>query len=663
MKEIRFTPKQKEALASLGIADTEQLLHYYPYRYEKLNYLPYRQWQIDSQVIISGRVISRPKISYFQGRHSVIYFQMESEDNEFRISVFNRPWLKNLKLEQQITVIGRYEGSGKILALQVSNQPMEELLGIHPVYSLKDKITEKTFNKLMNQALVENAEEISDFVDEKYYGKYGYLPYYQALKQLHQPSNETMLAKALDTLKYDEFVRFNLLMLSRRKDNFPEDDKYQKLFNTDEVARFIKNLPFKLTDDQLQATREITIDLMAARQMSRLLQGDVGTGKTIVSFIAMYETVLAGQQAALMAPTEILTRQHYHNLCNIFANYPIKIGVLYSSQSAAERAEVLNGLADGSIQMVVGTHSLFQQDVEYHRLGLIITDEQHRFGVKQRAALAAKGNYCDILMMSATPIPRTLATTLYGDIDVSTITETPNKDKVIHTKLVKKNSFIPILDEIEEKLAQGNQMYVVCPSIEKSETSRNANEIYLNLKKYFNNRYSVDLLHGQLSAEQKTEVEQRFKNGEIDILVCTTVVEVGVDVKNANIMIIYNANRFGLSQLHQLRGRIGRGDREGYCYLLTDSDDEETLAKLQVIVDNTDGFKISYYDLQMRGPGDIMGFKQSGLPQFELGNVIDDNDILIRAKQDAAMMLKEISRYPKLLEYIETNRDNNIIRF
>jgi ATP-dependent DNA helicase RecG len=662
MKEIRLTPKQKEAFEALGIENTKALLTYYPYRYETLSYLPFDQWQPDSKIVIAGRIVGKPRFSFYKGRNSVLYLNVEDQYNLYRVTIFNRPWLRSLTDGQTVSVIGKYEGNLKILAFQITNQPLQELLGIHPVYSLKDKINEKTFTKLIDRALQENQGEISDFLPATYLQKYGYFHKAEALRIIHQPESETQLTRALDTIKYEEFVRFNLLMLSRKKNNENIDANYRKVFDLNEVKRFIDSLPFKLTEDQLAAVRDITRDLASEKQMSRLVQGDVGTGKTVVGFIAMYETHLAGRQSALMAPTEILARQHYENLKKTFSSLGIGIGVLYSSQPSSQRQQVLQGLSDGSISMVVGTHSLFQDEVNYRNLGLIISDEQQRFGVRQRAALLAKGSYCDILMMSATPIPRTLATTLYGDIDVSSISQSPNASKTIITRLVPGNSFMPVLDEIEGLLQQDNQMYVVCPRIDNSDSSRNASDIYNNLRRYYQGRYEVDLLHGQMSPEEKQEVESRFKQGKIRILVCTTVVEVGVDVHDANIMVIYNANRFGLSQLHQLRGRIGRGSRKGYCYLLSDSDDPQVLDKLNVIVNNTDGFRISYYDMKMRGPGDVMGYRQSGLPQFELANVINDSDILMNARRDAEEILSQGEVDQEIREYIENNLDNDIIR-
>ncbi len=658
---VQLTKKQKESLTALGLNSLEDVFLYFPYRYEILEQTDYASWSIDCKVVLEAAVISKPRLNYYKGKNSVLYFDIETKDDQFRVTIFNRPWLAKLQIGDVISIVGKYQGTRKILAMQVSNTPLSELLGIHPVYSLKDKITEKTFNKIVDKVIADFEGKVEDFVPAAYLKKHAYLSRYEAIKNVHRPSSQKQLIQSLNTLKYEEFLRFHLLMLDRRQDNLSLDENYGKYFDRLKVEQFINNLPFKLTDDQMSAVDEILADLAAGKQMSRLLQGDVGSGKTIVAFIAMYATCLAGKQAAMMAPTEILAKQHFANLQSVFKDYDLNLALLYSSQSAKEKNEILEKLANGQIDIVVGTHSLFQSSVEYHDLGLVITDEQHRFGVKQRTALTQKGLYIDILMMSATPIPRTLASTLYGDIDVSTITQTPNKGKVIHTKLIKKNSFIPVIDEIEKLLAAGNQMYVICANIEAGNSGRNVKDIYHNLKKYFEGRYSVDLLHGQMDEQTKDDVQSKFAAGQTAILVSTTVVEVGVDVKNANIMVIYDANRFGLSQLHQLRGRVGRGEREGYCYLLTDSTDEQALQKLEIIVNNDNGFDISYYDLQLRGPGDVMGFKQSGLPDFVLGNVIKDGDILQQAKTDAIEIYQQLQQYPAIEQYLEENRHNNLI--
>ena len=545
----------------------------------------------------------------------------------------------------------------RVMAIQAVNQPMSTILGIKPVYSLKDKLKPKYFSELVGRVLEANKDEIIDYVNDDLKARYGFMNKYEALKEVHFPTSSFKLNKAIEYLKYEEFFKFQTYMLYRKNQTHGTDQRFIKHFELEDVRRFISSLPFELTGDQKKAVNEILSDMKGDFQMCRLLQGDVGSGKTIVSFIAMYAAYLSGKQAVLMAPTEILAKQHFNNIQKIFRDYDINIELLYSSITPQQKRAVLERISSGETDFVVGTHAVFQQAVEFKDLGLIITDEQHRFGVRQRQMLQDKGSDADLLLMSATPIPRTLATSLYGDMDVSTIVETPNKGKIIHTTLIKKNSFMAIVKDIEKLLDQGNQMYVVCAAIDKSTEipARNVNDVYNNLNDYFRGRYTLGLLHGQMAEEDKDDVQMRFANGEIDILVSTTVIEVGVDVKKANIMIIYDANRFGLSQLHQLRGRIGRGENEGHCYLLTSSTDEEALKRLQVIVDNTDGFKISYYDLLLRGPGDILGYRQSGLPTFILGNVVEDNELLQKSREDGKMVIEHLddTENENIREYLE----------
>ena len=662
MKEIKLTPKRKEALLQLGINNTEDIINYFPYRYDRLEFLDYHQWALNSKVVVEGEVFSRPKVARFGRGKSVIHFELGNQQDVFRITVFNQPWYRNLEIGEHLTIVGKYEGGNRILATQTTKDEMDEILGIKPVYSLKDKIKPKTFSKLVRDALDANINEISDFMPDDIMSRYGFMNRYEALCNVHFPDDETALRKAIDTLKYEEFFRFQLYMLYRRQQAFNRDERYRKVFDVAKIREFADKLPYTLTDDQKRAVNDIIRDMKGNYKMGRLLQGDVGCGKTVVAFIAMYACYLSGQQSCLMAPTEILAKQHYGNMKKMFADYDVRVALLYSNISAQERRELLKQISAGEIDFVIGTHALFQSDVDFRKLGLIITDEQHRFGVKQRQLLQDKGADADVLLMSATPIPRTLATSLYGDLDVTTITQTPNAAKKITTTLIRKNSFMEIVDQIEKLLDEGNQMYVVCAAIDNSSDviSRNVNDIYKNLKQYFNGRYRVGLLHGQMPEEEKDRVQNSFARHELDILVSTTVIEVGVDVRDANIMIIYDANRFGLSQLHQLRGRIGRHEREGFCYLLTDSQDEEALKRLQVIVENRDGFKISYYDLQLRGPGDILGYRQSGLPSFNIGNVVNDADLLNRSRQDVQEILNDIDdpKYYSIREFLAKIRTN-----
>ena len=490
----------------------------------------------------------------------------------------------------------------------------------------------------MKKALEANSD-MPDFLPSSLKRERELLSRYEALSNIHFPKDKSLLYRAINTLKWEEFLKFNIVLALRHDENHQLNEKYRKNFDRLKIDEFISSLPFELTDDQKKACDEILDDLAAPRQMSRLLQGDVGCGKTIVSFIAMYATYLSGKQSALMAPTEFLARQHHENFLRYFPQ--IKSALLVSSVDAREKKRILEEIANGDIDVVIGTHALFQEKVEFEELGLLITDEQHRFGVRQRAMLQQKSENGDVLLMSATPIPRTLAATLYADLDVSSIQQMPNSSKKINTYLIRKNGFFDIKDDIEKLLAEGNQMYVICAAIENDNelAVRNVNDVFDSLRNYFEGRYSVGLLHSKMDDDIKQGVQQRFASGEIDILVSTTVVEVGVDVRNANVMIIYDANRFGLSQLHQLRGRVGRGDREGYCYLLTSSKDQQAIDKLQIIVDNSDGFKIAYYDLQMRGPGDLLGVRQSGLPSFILGNIVTDTTLITESRQYARALL------------------------
>ena len=662
MKEIKLTPKRRLALNELGINNTSDLINYFPYRYEKLEFLDYHNWTVNSKVVVEGKVFSRPKVFRFGRRRSVIHFELGNDQDVFKISVFNQPWYQSLDIGDHLTVVGKYEGNNKIVASQTTKDDMQEILGIKPVYSLKDKLKPKTFSKLVKDALDLNAGEIENFLPAEIMEKYGFVNRAEALNQVHFPDDDRKLQKAIDTLKYEEFFRFQCYMMYRKQLGHDENEKYRKVFDSQKIREFADKLPFTLTDDQKSAVNDIIRDLKSNYKMGRLLQGDVGCGKTVVAFMAMYATYLAHQQSCLMAPTETLAKQHYKNMVRMFEGYDVKICLLYSGLSMQEKRKIQGQIASGDADFVIGTHALFQNDVEFKKLGLIVTDEQHRFGVKQRQSLQDKGTEADILLMSATPIPRTLATSLYGDLDVTTITQTPNAAKKITTVLIRKNSFMAVVSDIENLLDEGNQMYVVCAAIENNSDVmvRNVTDIYHNLSSYFDGRHTVGLLHGQMPEEEKDRIQDSFANGEIDILVSTTVIEVGVDVKDANIMVIYDANRFGLSQLHQLRGRIGRGQREGFCYLLTDSQDEEALKRLQVIVDNRDGFKISYYDLQLRGPGDILGYRQSGLPTFTIGNVVNDADLMNKCRKDVAVILEHIEepQYARIREFLEQINTN-----
>lgn len=655
MHDIKLTPKKREALNQLEIKEIEDILSFYPFRYEERQLKNWQDWSVEENIIINGHITSKPRYFRYKANAAMISFQLEAQDNIFNVTCFNQPWIVKYDLSKEVTVIGKYEGYSKIVASSVNQAPIETQIGILPVYSLKNRLKPKDFSSIVRKALESN-RDMENFLPDDIITEKNLMQRYDAFEQIHFPENKEKLFEAINTLKWEEFIRFSLSLIRKHDINHQQNHKYAKSFDIAAVERFITGIPFTLTDDQQSACNEIIEDLKAGKQMYRLLQGDVGCGKTIVSFVGIYCSYLSGNQSALMAPTELLASQHYNNFIKTFEKTGIKCALLVSDITAAQRNEIYEGIRTGEIDVVIGTHALIQNSVEFASLGLVVTDEQHRFGVKQREMLQSKSDHCDILLMSATPIPRTLASTIYADMDVTTISQMPNSRKKVTTKLIRRNGFYDIKDEIHELLKQGNQMYVVCAAIDNDSQIpvRNVNDVYKSLSEYYT-EFRIALIHSKLDEEEKKRIEDDFYNHRIDILVSTTVVEVGIDVRNANIMIIYDANRFGMSQLHQLRGRVGRGEKEGFCYLLTSSTDPLALKRLEIIENNNDGFKISYYDLQLRGPGDLLGVRQSGLPSFVLGNLINDSSIIEESKKYARMILDDIDNpmYANIRSYLE----------
>lgn len=659
-KEMKISPKKCEMLERLGLKDSEDVLGYYPFRYEQLEVIPYEKWQIKDRVVFEARMISSVKNVRF-GSRVMSRFDVENEENIFHITIFNRPWTNQFKLGQIVTIIGKYEGADKVTALQMNGKPLKEQLGITPVYSLKEGITQKDIQTVIQKVYLASQSHIIDFIPSSYRQKYRLVNRRVALRYIHFPQSHDEIKQALRTLKYEEFLKFHVSMLAAKAKNTEVVSGIEKKFNIDDIYRLANRLPYSLTNDQIKAINDILEDMQSNRIMYRLVQGDVGCGKTLVASLALYASALAGYQGALMAPTEILAKQHGESLKELFRNTKVKVSTLYSSLPAHEKKEILAALKNHEIDILVGTHSLIQESVDFAELGLVVADEQHRFGVEQRRKLKDKGKKVDFLLMSATPIPRTLATTLYGDLDISTILTMPQGRSAIITHLVKENSISSILDNLFEILNRKEQIYLVCSAIEENPDfpTKNVIQVYEALSKVFKNRAKCGLLHGRMSGEEKEEVMNRFSRNEIQILVTTTVVEVGVNVVNATCMVIYDANRFGLSQLHQLRGRVGRGSKQGVCYLLTSSMDEESLERLNVLVKTTDGFEISSQDLRLRGPGDFLGTRQSGLPSFVLGNLFEDTNIINTAKSDAKDILSDIMNpdYCEIEKYLHKNQD------
>ena len=634
IKLLKTTSRRLEILVSMNITTLEDLIYQYPYRYEVIE--EKYPTDEDEHLIIEATVISPVKI-FFKGKMSRMSFEVEDKYlQHFQVSIFNRHFLRqHLKLGTTITIIGKCVNH-RITASDIKIKPLQDISGIYPVYSLKEGITQKSFRQYVKKALSLLNHEFDDFIPEKYRIQHHLIRKESALYCIHFPENKKDVQEALKYLKYEEFLKFQLTM-QLMKQQRTQEMGIAKDFDVTQLQSLILSLPFALTKDQQTAIKEIVEDLKSPQMMYRFLQGDVGSGKTVVSSVALYANYLAGYQGALMAPTEILATQHYQTLSRFFENTDVRIELLTGSLSLKEKERVYQAIQSGKADIVVGTHALFQKKVVYHNLGFVITDEQHRFGVMQRKALKNKGQQVDFLIMSATPIPRTLAISMYGDMDVSTIKTMPQGRLPVKTQYIHSSSMKPILKHLKSYLAQGGQCYVICPLVEDSENleAKSASQIAEAMQKYFQTQYNVGLLHGQMKEDEKEKVMNGFLNNTIQILVSTTVVEVGVDVKNANMMVIYNAERFGMSQLHQLRGRIGRGQEQAYCYLMSSSSSKEAIERLKYLEKSHDGFEISLYDLKLRGPGEVLGQRQSGLPTFLVADIMKDFPILSIARKDA----------------------------
>lgn len=661
LEVLKIHKNRIQLLNQMSIYTVKDLILHYPYRYEEILETPLHDNQ---KVIIEAILIDVPKV-YFHGKLSRLSFHCDYQGQNIAITIFNRHFLKkNMSVGMPLTIIGRYDQKkNSITASDIKLKSLKDISGITPVYSLKDGITQKSFQGYVFKALNFYKHHIDNIIPDFLCEKYNLIDREDALWKIHFPQTRSDVISSLRYLKYEEFFQFQLTM-QYLKLNRTQDVGVSKLIDIEKVKQFIQKLPFQLTSDQENVIHDILIDLTSHKLMYRFVQGDVGSGKTVVAAIGLYANYLAGYQGAMMAPTEILAMQHYHSLVKLFHKTKVKIVLLTGKLSLKEKKEIYQKIEEGQVDIVVGTHALFQDKVQYDRLGLVITDEQHRFGVEQRKALKNKGVKVDFLIMSATPIPRTLAISLFGDMDVSTIHTMPQGRKPVITKFVKGTSMKPILSDLKKYLSKGGQCYVVCPLVNESQSieGRNATDISQAMATYFKDAYRVGLVHGQMSDEEKNQMMSGFKQNIIQILVSTTVIEVGVDVANANMMVIYNAERFGLSQLHQLRGRVGRSKQQGYCYLLSDATQDEQKERLKFLETHDDGFEVSEYDLKLRGPGDLLGNKQSGLPTFMIGDVFKDYHILEMTRKDAYDVLKNHlndEKVQKLLTQIKNNLTKN----
>ncbi len=651
LKYLTTSQNRIEILHAMGIMTLLDVIHHFPYRYEEI----VECWPGDEtgKITVEGTVINAPKV-FFKGRFSRLSVSVEIKGEEYQVAIFNRHFLRSqLVVGKVVTIIGKREGF-RITASQILLKTIESQKGITPVYSLKEGLTNKSFGGYVHKALSLLEDNLEDFVPEEFKKMHHLIDKKTALYAIHTPHDHNEIITGMKSLKYEEFLKFELTM-QFIKTQREQEVGIAKCFDEKDINTWIAQLPYELTKDQKLAVEDLLHDLKEPTMMYRFLQGDVGSGKTVVSSIGLYANYLSGFQGALMAPTEVLAKQHYATLTAFFQRTSIRIVLLVGSLTPKEKEQIYSQIEAGEADIIVGTHALFQEKLNYANLGLVITDEQHRFGVEQRKAFKNKGECVDFLVMSATPIPRTLALSLYGDMDVSTIKTMPQGRKEVITKYFKGSSMKPFLKDLKTYLESGGQCYVICPLIEDNETStlKSATQIAQAMSRYFKDSYHVGLLHGGLNEEEKDAIMDSFKKNDIQILVSTTVIEVGIDVKNANMMVIYNAERFGMSQIHQLRGRVGRGQTQGYCYLLSSADHAEAVERLEFLETHHDGFEISYYDLQTRGPGEVLGQRQSGALTFMLGDVFKDFNILESARRDALKILEDYYKYDEYKNYIE----------
>lgn len=660
-KRLKLTSKRLTVLHQLGLYTTDDLLMYYPYRYETITSSAFADWKIKDKVWFEGEVVQLPR-SWRKGRLVTTTFQVRSQEQILTITIFNRPWAKSLNLNQILTIQGVYQGNSKVTAISYDTKPLAEHAAITPIYSIKAGIRQKTLQTIIYSVLNQLQDEIIDDIPDEFRQAYRLLTLKVAYRCIHIPSSMSEVQAAVRTLKYAEFLRFFTAIQLMRSTDGIRITKKPKIFSSKKIQQAIQSLSFELTADQKDTLEKILNDMGSTHTMYRLVQGDVGCGKTVVATLALYAAFLSGYQGAMLAPTEILARQHYISVNQVLAPFGVKTEVLYSALTPAKKKEILEDVASGKINILIGTHSMIQDSVTFHKLGLTIADEQQRFGVSQRKALKQKGEQVDFLLMSATPIPRTLAASLFGDMDVSTIETMPAGRITPVTTLVKENSFRTVLDDVKCLLKSGRQLYVICAAVDENEEyhARNVYDTTESIQKLFP-QYKVACLHGRMTADEKQAIMQAFNTNDIQILVSTTVVEVGVNVVNATGMIIYDADRFGLSQLHQLRGRIQRGSEQGYCWLLTASHEERVLQRLDVLVKSNNGFEISYEDLRLRGPGDILGTRQSGVPDFILGNIVEDTAMINRARKDALKVMESADNpdYQILLETVRKRNEKN----
>ena len=640
-------PKTLKLFQNLNIFTIQDLITYYPYKYKLYHPVTLDNYEENTEVLINGYVASDAKIYYIKRNLNKISFRLNTGTKLINVTIFNRPFIKqHLLLNKYISVIGKY--NIKTNTLTASDIKLTPIIKdeIEPIYHTTQGLKQVNIHKIINNLLEKNIY-VPSLIPEEYIKEYSLLDKLTAIKEIHNPTSTNNLKQAEICLKYEELFEYTLKInyLKYLKDK--TTTSYIKKFDTSKLDNLISSLPFKLTDSQVNAVEDIKKDFNSPKHMNRLILGDVGSGKTIISFLALYMNYLSGYQGVLMAPTEILIKQHYENIKKILTD--LNIEILTGSTTKKDRDKIIENLKNGQLDILLSTHSVLNDDVVFKNIGLVVTDEQHRFGVNQRKNLQNKGENVDVLYMSATPIPRTLALTIFKDMDITEIKTKPLNRKPKITKLYKTSEIKEVLYEMLDEIKKGHQIYVVSPLIENEEENTklaSVNYLYEKINVALNGKVPIGVLHGKLKNEEKENIMNDFKSNKTKILISTTIIEIGVDVSNPTMIVIFNAERFGLATLHQLRGRIGRNDIESKCILISDYD----TPRLKILEESEDGFYISEKDFELRGAGDLFGVKQSGDMVFKIANLNKDFKILKKCSEDSLNFLNkhinEIDKYP-----------------
>lgn len=646
-------------LSENHIYSINDVIHYLPSKYEKHQVSSINDMKIGEIMTIKAIISDKPILQYIRKKLTKLTVSVNSEGRDIKVTIFNREFLKSsLEIGKEVVITGKFEVSNKLITASDIVLSKNYVEGIIPIYNL-DNISDKVFYKIIKQILDKKPLFYDEPLPSMLVSQRKLLSYNEMLLKAHQPKSDSDIKMVSERIKYEELFRFGLRVSLLKKMN---DSLYSKPIKYDltQVKELINKLPFELTTDQKEVTNDIFRDLKKPHPMIRLLQGDVGSGKTICAIIAAFAVITGGEQVAIMAPTEILAYQHYLYLIDILSTFNVTVDFLSSNIKGEERRRILSDLEKGHTNLIVGTHSLIQDDINYLNLGFIIIDEQHRFGVEQRKMLRLKGYNPDVLLMSATPIPRTLSITIFGDMDISIIQSMPSGRKKINTTVSDLSAIDSAINRVNDELVLRHQAYFIVPVIEGKSTTdlMGVQELYDILKQRIPEEYVIEILHGKLKNDEKTSILTRFYEKKINVLVSTTVVEVGLNAPYATVMTVINAERFGLSQLHQLRGRVGRNNLQSYCFFLSDT----VLlgnTRLDILEKTNDGFEISKEDLRQRGPGEVFGSEQTGIPKFKMANIIDDEELLNLAFEDAKQSLfSSDSKMTKLINFVQASIEN-----